>query len=147
MEQILKKYIVNFAVLIICGTFCFSAVNKILYWSFTLDTMQRLLLNDCAAVICSILLILLESMLAISIFFKPNYWKYIGCFSAAILIMFTSIVLWGKAVDRITECPCFGKFFGGEIGITLVIRNGLLIMLSILLAVYANYAVTPEKID
>jgi len=140
----MKKYIANAAAFIICGTFCFSAVTKILFWSFTLDIMQQLLLNYNTAVISSILLILLESMIAISIF-KSNYWKYLGCLSAAILFIFTSIVIWAKRVDRISECPCFGKFFGSEIGITLAIRNAILIGWSILLAIYGKYAVINEK--
>ncbi len=101
--------------------------------------MKKLILNETAAIILASLLISIEIIIALSLYIT-RYWKYTGISSAILLFIFTTVVLWGKLSGRITECPCFGKFFGGEIGIKLIIRNIILIMWSLILAINSNYS-------
>jgi len=140
----INNYFFNIAAFIICGTFCFSAVTKVLYWSYTIDLMEKLVVDKSIALILSILIVLMEFILAISIY-DSQYWKYTGIFSSIILFVFGAIALWGKSAGRITQCPCFGKFFGGDIGIGLIIRNFFLIIVGLILARHINPTITEKR--
>ena len=133
----MPKYLRKIAALIIGGIFCFSAVSKILYWSFTIDVMRQLILNEFLATAFSLFLILIEMTISLSILF-PNYWRFTGYSSAIVIFVFTIIVILGKISGRIIECPCFGKFFGAEIGTGLIVRNIVLIIWSVILVVDYN---------
>ena len=129
----MPKYLRQIAALIIGGIFCFSAVSKILYWQFTIDVMTQLVFNEFLANIFSLFLILIELTISLSILF-PNYWKYTGITSAIVIFIFTCIAIMGKLTGRISGCPCFGRFFGREIGIGFIVRNIFLIIWSLVLA-------------
>lgn len=134
MESIINKFSKRFqliAAYIICGIFGFSAISKILDWSNTVKSMQSILLNPKSGYFTAIIVIFIELCLFLTIF-NNRLWKFAGVFSVFILILFTTTALLAKYSGRITECPCFGSFFGAEIGIKLIIRNFILICLSLI---------------
>lgn len=128
-----KELFVNLAAFLLCGTFCLSAVSKIIWWSDTILSLEKLLLSKYFAIFVSVSIIIIELAITSTIF-NPRLWKYTGIFSAAIIVIFTLVVFWGRAKGRISDCPCFGNLFGAEIGIFLLIRNTILFLLSVILA-------------
>ena len=118
----MKKSLQTVAAFIVCGIFCFSAISKILYWPDTVRSMERILLNHTLGILTTIAVIIVELLITTTIFNK-SMWKYAGIFSASLVVVFTIIALVAKSMGRITECPCFGNFFGSGIGLSLVIRN------------------------
>ena len=103
-----------------------------MYLSYTKEIIEKLIPFQKVSYIFTLCIILIEIAIALSIFI-PQYWKYVGYFSAFLLFFFAIVAIWGKMTGRITECPCFGRFFGGEIGFILIIRNLTLIILSIMM--------------
>lgn len=126
---------------IVSGAFCFSFVSKILYWTDTVKSMESILLNRTLGIAAATFVILIEIILAAALFVQ-KYWKYAGIFSAVLLTIFTFIAFWAKSSGRITECPCLGNFFGGEIGIKFFIRNLILTVMSLMWAGFPDYLST-----
>lgn len=140
----INNYFSTIAVFVLCGTFCFSAINKVLYWTYTIELMEKLVLEKTIALVLSIVIVLIELILAISIY-EPRFWKYTGIFSSIILFAFGAIALWGKYEGKIIQCPCFGKFFGSDIGVGLIIRNSLLIIVGLILSRHVNSTITEKR--
>ena len=121
------------AAVILSGTFFISAILKALFWSDTTFAIESLVLRRELSLMVTVLLIAMELVLS-QLLLQPKYWELTAFFSIATLILFSAVVFWGKSQGLITECPCFGKLFGARIGVTLAIRNLLLLGCGIVLA-------------
>lgn len=113
--------------LLLSAIFFASALSKVIYWTDTQQAISSLLYfpPDQTVAVFLGFLIVTEITLSFSFLFV-NAWRINSILVIIVILAFTVIAFWGKEAGLITECPCFGKLFSSDIGLSLLIRNGLI---------------------
>ena len=148
VEKIKENAHFYIAIILSC-TFLFSSFSKMYYWQDTrhaiMSIVQSAISYDVSIILAPIV-ILTELALAV-LFLFPKYWKHAGLACLIIISIFTIVVFWGKSQNIITACKCFGNFFGSQIGPVLLVRNILIVALSLYLFFRSKIANSFDEIN
>jgi len=128
--SLIKNNVFSIISIILSGLFFFSALSKIYYFSDTkhaIESLTSLILDKNLSVVLVFVIITLEILLSLLLLFQ-KFWRFAGLFTMILILVFTCVVFWGKSRDLIYECHCFGNLFGAKIGLTLAIRNVIIII-------------------
>jgi len=133
----LNNNLISLTAIILSGIFLFSSQSKIYYWldtKYVIESLTIPILNKKLSVILAAGIITIELFLSL-LFLMPKFWRFAGLYCMLLVTIFTLVVFWGKSQNLIYECHCFGKIIGAKIGLTLLIRNAIILLLSLYLVV------------
>jgi len=140
-----KVYLGVVAGYLLSAVFLFSGVVKLMdIDAFTQDISNFRLLPDGMVMMSAWGVVLCELGCGVGVLFQQAR-KWAGYALAALLVIFSGAILsaWFRGLD--IECGCFGKVLP-DFGYTgILIRNGLLIALTIPLILYSGRQDTHEK--
>ncbi|MCX6168643.1 MAG: methylamine utilization protein [Ignavibacteriales bacterium] len=125
----------------------FSGVSKVLDPSPMFGTMKAAFkINEELLILAVTVVPIVESALGLMLLLKVQTKK---TFLATIVLFFAFFVfsVYGTAIGLNTDCGCFGDAVSSEFGITMIIRNLVLLTIIIWLAVdIKKFASTRHKI-
>jgi len=116
----------------------FSGIGKLINPRPLFETLQQInILPQVVIVLISTILPIFEIMIGLALFFRIRTDKAIWI-ALALFLCFFLFSIYGVIAGMKNDCGCFGNIIESKFGITMVIRNFVLFMVSIIVFIKIN---------